>query len=101
MGKLKTYKIRGHAQNGCNRRIDDGIQFKMAQLLQTAQERLSATSGDVLGSDHKFPAFDELPKVEGMPQGSIWGFYDKDGKKDEVGCPSRSPAQTLPRGIRS
>ena len=32
-----------------------------------------------------FPAFDDLPKVEGMPQGSIWGFFDKDGQKDEVG----------------
>lgn len=38
-----------------------------------------------MGSEYKFPAFDDLPKVEGMPQGSIWGFFDKDGKKDEVG----------------
>ncbi|KAI4932928.1 hypothetical protein J4E85_003331 [Alternaria conjuncta] len=35
--------------------------------------------------EYKFPAFDDLPKVEGMPQGSIWGFFDKDGQKDEVG----------------
>jgi hypothetical protein len=34
---------------------------------------------------YTFPAFDDLPKVEGMPQGSIWGFFDKDGEKDEVG----------------
>lgn len=39
----------------------------------------------MLGAEYKFPAFDELPKIEGMPQGSIWGFYDKNGKKDEVG----------------
>ena len=37
------------------------------------------------GSEYTFPSFDDLPKIEGMPQGSIWGFYDKDGKKDEVG----------------
>jgi hypothetical protein len=37
------------------------------------------------GKEYKFPAFDDLPKVKDMPQGSIWGFYDKDGKKDEVG----------------
>jgi hypothetical protein len=42
------------------------------------------------GSEYKFPAFDDLPKIEGMPQGSIWGFYDKDGKKDEVGGLSTS-----------
>jgi hypothetical protein len=36
-------------------------------------------------SEYNFPAFDDLPKVEGMPQGNTWGFFDKDGKKDEVG----------------
>ena len=36
-------------------------------------------------AEYKFPAFDDLPKVEGMPQGNLWGFFDKDGKKDEVG----------------
>ena len=61
----------------------------MAQTLQNAQEKLSTMTGGVLGADYKFPAFDELPKVEGMPQGSIWGFYDKNGNKDEVGCKSR------------
>lgn len=60
----------------------------MAQTLQNAQEKLSTMTGGLLGSEYKFPAFDELPKVEGMPQGSIWGFYDKNGKKDEVGGPS-------------
>jgi hypothetical protein len=41
--------------------------------------------GSMAGKEYKFPAFDDLPKVKDMPQGSIWGFYDKDGKKDEVG----------------
>jgi hypothetical protein len=34
---------------------------------------------------YSFPPFDDLPKVEGMPQGNTRGFFDKDGKKDEVG----------------
>lgn len=32
------------------------------------------------------PDFDSLPKVEGMPQGCAWGVFDKDGKKDHLGC---------------
>ena len=48
------------------------------------------------GSEYTFPAFDDLPKIEGMPQGSIWGFYDKDGKKDEVGGLSTSSYNSLP-----
>lgn len=35
--------------------------------------------------EYNFPAFDDLPKVKDMPQGSIWGFFDKNGDKDEVG----------------
>lgn len=34
---------------------------------------------------YQFPKFEELPKVEGEPQGCLWGFFDKDGKKDEIG----------------
>ncbi|KAK8025476.1 hypothetical protein PG990_003299 [Apiospora arundinis] len=32
-----------------------------------------------------FPNFDDLPAVPDAPQGCLWGFYDKDGVKDEVG----------------
>jgi len=32
------------------------------------------------------PSFDSLPKVEGMPQGCAWGIFDKNGKKDHLGC---------------
>ncbi|CAI0646356.1 unnamed protein product [Colletotrichum noveboracense] len=35
--------------------------------------------------EHHFPAFDELPVVPGAPQGCLWGFYDRNGKKDELG----------------
>ncbi|KAL2175224.1 uncharacterized protein P884DRAFT_206911 [Thermothelomyces heterothallicus CBS 202.75] len=31
------------------------------------------------------PDFDDLPKVEGQPQGCAWGLFDKDGKKDVFG----------------
>ncbi|KAF2087814.1 hypothetical protein K490DRAFT_40979 [Saccharata proteae CBS 121410] len=31
------------------------------------------------------PDFDDLPPVEGMPQGCAWGVFDKDGKKDVYG----------------
>lgn len=33
----------------------------------------------------KVPDFDDLPKVEGMPQGCAWGVFDKNGKKDVYG----------------
>lgn len=38
--------------------------------------------------EYAFPDFDELPKIEGQPQGCLWGFFDRDGKKDEVGSMS-------------
>lgn len=34
----------------------------------------------------KLPKFDDLPAVEGMPHGCAWGLFDKDGKKDHLGC---------------
>jgi Putative cyclase len=34
---------------------------------------------------YNFPAFDDLPPVEGQPQGCLWGFFDTDGRKDELG----------------
>lgn len=33
----------------------------------------------------QLPDFDELPPVEGMPQGCAWGIFDKDGQKDIFG----------------
>ncbi|KAK6827419.1 hypothetical protein PG987_010760 [Apiospora arundinis] len=32
------------------------------------------------------PDFDSLPQVEGMPKGCAWGVFDKNGKKDTLGC---------------
>lgn len=31
------------------------------------------------------PDFDDLSKVEGMPQDCAWGMFDRDGQKDKVG----------------
>ena len=31
------------------------------------------------------PDFDDLPKVENMPQGCTWGLFDRNGKKDVYG----------------
>lgn len=31
------------------------------------------------------PDFDDLPRVEGMPQGCVWGLFDRDGKPDVHG----------------
>lgn len=33
--------------------------------------------------DH--PNFDDLPQVEGFPQGCAWGIFDRAGKKDVYG----------------
>src|SRR6186713_1946380 len=35
---------------------------------------------------YDFPAWDALPHVKGAPQGCLWGFYDSDDKKDEIGA---------------
>lgn len=32
------------------------------------------------------PDFDSLPPVKDMPQGCAWGLFDRDGKKDGLGC---------------
>ncbi|KAK3370468.1 putative cyclase-domain-containing protein [Podospora didyma] len=36
-------------------------------------------------SPSSVPDFDDLPKVEGQPQGCAWGIFDKDGQKDVLG----------------
>ncbi|TPX16775.1 uncharacterized protein E0L32_012394 [Thyridium curvatum] len=34
---------------------------------------------------YKLPDFDNLPAIQGMPQGCAWGVFDTDGKKDVFG----------------
>lgn len=31
------------------------------------------------------PSYKDIPAVDGMPHGCIWGMFDKDGRKDELG----------------
>jgi len=65
----------------------------MAGIVKNVQNTLSSVAQTVTGgaadNEHKFPAFDDLPKINNMPQGNVWGFYDKDGKKDEAGGKNR------------
>ena len=54
--------------------------------LQVVGGRLAAMASTItVRPTHAFPAFDDLPKVEGQPQGCLWGFFDKGQKRDEVG----------------
>ena len=54
--------------------------------MQKASDRLSQVSSAITGTPtHNFPAFDQVAKVEGQPQGCLWGYFDKPGQKDEVG----------------
>ncbi|KAK3948477.1 hypothetical protein QBC32DRAFT_245747 [Pseudoneurospora amorphoporcata] len=38
-----------------------------------------------MGAKTLYPDFDDLPKVEGQPQGCAWGLFDKNGAKDIYG----------------
>jgi len=61
---------------------------KERSTLQKASDRIQALTAAITGTPTViFPAFDNLPKVEGQPQGCCWGIFDdqKTGKKDEVG----------------
>lgn len=31
------------------------------------------------------PNYEDIPAVEGMPYGCIWGLFDKNGEKDQLG----------------
>lgn len=54
--------------------------------LQVASDRLAAMASTITRRPSPgMPSFDDLPKVEGQPQGCLWGFFDKGQKKDEVG----------------
>lgn len=60
--------------------------------LQVASARLAAMANTIAGRPYQgLPAFDDLPKVEGQPQGCLWGVFDKGQKKDEVGCMWQKP----------
>lgn len=54
---------------------------------QKAQSRLSDLQSTLTPQAHmNFPPFDQLPKVAGQPQGSLWGFFPQsNGEKDQIG----------------
>lgn len=39
---------------------------------------------------YTFPTIENLPRVGHYPQGCLWGFYDNNGEKDEIGGMSRN-----------
>lgn len=62
---------------------------KAKSTLQVAGERITALANTIVGRpNHDFPHFDQLPKVEGQPQGCLWGIFDKNGERDELGSKS-------------
>nr|OQO26068.1 hypothetical protein B0A51_07000 [Rachicladosporium sp. CCFEE 5018] len=59
---------------------------KERTVLQKAGDRLSSITSTLTGTPtHQFPDFDQLPRVEGQPQGSLWGYFDTPSKHDEIG----------------
>ncbi|KAI7486623.1 hypothetical protein KC351_g3200 [Hortaea werneckii] len=87
-------------------------------ITQKAQTRLSGLNATLQANEPPpitFPAFDDLPHVDGQPQGSLWNFFDRpshggDGAesvpKDELGTlnlltPSlvREASQEIQKGL--
>jgi len=59
---------------------------KARTAIQVASERIATLANTLTGRpNHDFPNFDQLPKVEGQPQGCLWGYFDKNGERDELG----------------
>jgi len=46
------------------------------------------------------PDFDSLPPVEGMPAGCAWGLFDKNGKKDHLGCLNLLTPQVVQNALK-
>jgi hypothetical protein len=55
-----------------------------SSLTSSAAKTASSIAG-TSGSTHIFPAFDDLPKIPGQPQGCMWGYWDNGPIKDEIG----------------
>jgi hypothetical protein len=64
----------------------------MAESVQKVAGQVGQAIGLVDDSPtYTFPDFDSMPPVKDMPQGCAWGFFDKDGKKDELGSKHLKP----------
>jgi len=46
------------------------------------------------------PDFDSLPAVDGMPEGCAWGIFDKNGKKDHLGCLNLLTPQVVQNALK-
>ena len=59
-------------------------------MKEATVEEYPVNKGESKGTHRRtmsnLPNFDDLPAVPGMPQGCAWGIFDKDGKKDNLGC---------------
>lgn len=72
---------------------------RLSSLASTLTSRVSSTASSLTdraahtaavmtgtsGSTQVFPAFDDLPKIPNQPQGCMWGYWDHNGIKDEIG----------------
>lgn len=67
-------------------------------MAETLQKIAQATGLADPSPTYTFPDFDAMPPVKDMPQGCAWGFFDKDGKKDEIG--STHPLSPLFQSIK-
>ena len=64
-------------------RLNGTGKVKVAQNIIEAVQLLCTET--LLPMTFSVPQFDDLPPVEGMPQGCAWGIFDKDGEKDVYG----------------
>lgn len=66
------------------------IVSKMPITIKNGQDRLSSMARSftaaILSPKYTFPASDNSPKVEGRPQGNIWGLFHTCDVKNEIGA---------------
>ena len=63
----------------------------LSQLLQilpsfkTQLEPYNTSTSTMVLEAEDVPNYKDLPPVKGMPHGCVWGLFDKDGVKDQLG----------------
>jgi hypothetical protein len=72
---------RAKKPNGFRKYLETEDEAEMRPSLLQKKQSLSI----LLENNMEFPEFDDLRVVEGQPQGCLWGFFDKDGNKDQLG----------------
>ncbi|KAI7089324.1 hypothetical protein KC356_g2534 [Hortaea werneckii] len=94
--------------------MSDTNRRSVTRRAQTRLSELNATLKDNDPPHITFPPFDQLPRVEGQPQGSLWNFFDRPNPgggeeivpKDELGTLNlltpdlvRQASQEIQKGI--